>query len=68
MKPYMLVMVAGDGSRTVQFYDDYENAVEGYNICVSSIGWNCELYAHKHLSDCDRLPVSKEIMGYVKIM
>lgn len=68
MKPYMLVMITEDGSKTVQFYDEYDNAVEGYNICASLIGWNCELYVYEHIPNCDKIPNSYELMGYRKIM
>ena len=56
MKRFMLVMRTNNGKQDVQFYDDYDNAVKGYNICVVVIGWDCELYTYE------------QNVGYTKIM
>ena len=46
MKQYMLVMRHDNGIQSVQFYDDFNNANNAYNICSVSIGWYCELYTY----------------------
>ena len=56
VKRFMLVMRTNNGKQDVQFYDDYDNAVKGYNICVVVIGWDCELYTYE------------QNVGYTKIM
>lgn len=56
VKRFMLVIRTNNGRQDVQFYDNYENAVKGYNICIAVLGWYCELYAYK------------QMVGYIKLM
>lgn len=56
MRKYALIMITDNGLQVVQFYDDYNNAVEGYNIGVTVLGWRGELYAYE------------QKIGYTKLM
>lgn len=56
MKRFMLVMRTNNGRQDVQFYDNYANAIKGYNICTALIGWDCELYRYE------------QYVGYTKMM